>query len=155
MKLSRSFLLTLAVVCWLGWTLATAEAQVPPTSADVVQESDIVEPETPSPWSLGLLTSTLALTIGGVSAVLGIWVRRDEKRPIVNAIAMSALVVSAVCVGITQGYLDAVSAIRHAEDLDRMLGMVDEIALESGDPALAELVRSERGPAAVAPPPGQ
>ena len=109
----------------------------------------------PSPWSVGLLTSTFALTIGGVSAVLGIWVRRDKKRPIFNAIAMSTLVVSAVAVGVAQGYLDAVGALRHAEDLDRMLGMVDEIALESGDPALAELVRSERGQAAVAPPPGR
>ena len=153
--MSRGSLLTMAVVCWLGWTLATAEAQVPSTSVDVAQESDIVEPVTPSPWSIGLLTSTIALTIGGMSSVLGIWVHRDENRPTVNAIAMSALVVAAVSVGLTQGYLDAVGAIRHAEDLDRMLGMADEIALESGDPALAELVRSERGPAAVAPPPGR
>ena len=153
--MSRRSILTMAVVCWLGGTLATAEAQVPSTPADVAQESDVVEPEEPSPWSIGLLTSTTALTIGGVSAVLGIWVRRDKKRPTVNAIAMSALVISAVAVGVTQGYLDAVSAIRHAEDLDRMLAMVNEIALESGDPALAELVRSERGPAAVPPPPGQ
>ena len=152
--MSRRSILTMAVVCSLGWTLATAEAQVPSTTTDGVQESDIVEPETPSPWSVGLLTSTIALAIGGVSAVLGIWVHRDEERPTFNAIAMSALVVSAVAVGMTQGYLDAISAIRHAEDLDRMLGMVDEIALESGDPALAELVRSERG-ADVAPPPGR
>ena len=143
----RRSILTMAVVCWLGWMLATAEAQVPSASAD--------EPETPSPWSVGLLTSTIALTIGGASSVLGIWVRRDKKRPTVNAIAMSALVISAVAVGVTQGYLDAVGAIRHAEDLDRMLAMVDEIALESGDPALADLVKSERGPAAVASPPGQ
>jgi hypothetical protein len=78
-------------------------------------------------------------------------VRRDQKRPAVNAVAMTALVVAAVSVGLAQGYLDAVGAIRHAQDLERMLTMVDEIALESGDPALAELVRSERGSAAVAP----
>jgi hypothetical protein len=142
----------MAVVCWLGWTLATAEAQVPPIPAEAPQE--LVEPETPSPWSVGLVTSTIALVIGGVSSLLGIWVHRDEKRPTVNAMAMSALVICAVCVGIAQGYLNAVGALRHAEDLDRMLTMVDEIALESGDPALAELVRSERGPAPVAPPPG-
>jgi hypothetical protein len=153
--LSRRSILTIAVVCWLGCALATAEAQVPPAAADGAQQSDIVEPATPSPWSVGLITSTIALTLGGVSSVLGIWVHRDEQRPTVNAIAMSALVVAAVSVGLTQGYLDAVGAIRHAEDLERMLAMVNEIALESGDPALAELVRSEGGPAADAPPPGR
>ena len=168
----RRAALTVALLCGIVWALGTARAQVPPTEAppateaageavgeavDVaeevaVTEAEIAEPEVPSPWSLGLVTSTIALTIGGVSSLLGIWVHRDDDRPVFNAIAMSSLVICAVCVGIAQGYLDAVGALRHEEDLARMLAMVDELALSSGDPALAEIVRSEGGAAAATSP---
>jgi hypothetical protein len=150
------------LVCGLGWALATAQAQVSPVQADPVvaapvapaleaQGEAVLEPETPSPWSVGLVTSTIALAIGGLSAVLGIWVHRDQERPVVYAGAMSALIVSAVSVGMTQGFLDATGAIQHDKDLERMLSMVNEIAVASGDPVLAELVRSEGGPSVVVP----
>ena len=152
----RHAALTVALLCGVGWALATAEAQVAPVETPVAVEptvgEEVLEPETPSPWSVGLVTSTVALAIGGLSAVLGIWVHRDQKRPTVYAGAMSALIVSAVSVGLTQGYLDATGAIQNKLDLDRMLSMVNEIAVASGDPALAELVRSESGPAPTAGP---
>ena len=120
----RHAALTATLVCGLGW--AAAHAQVAPIQPDagvavsvdptVEQGEVVVEPETPSPWSIGLVTSTVALAIGGLSSVLGIWVHRDQKRPLVYAGAMSALIASAVSVGLTQGYLDATSAIRHEEE---------------------------------------
>jgi hypothetical protein len=108
-----------------------------------VEGEEIVEPEVPSPWSAGLVTSFIALGIGGLSAVLGIWVDRDKSRPTIFAATMSVLITAAVTVSLTQGYLDAVSAIQQKADLQRMLDMVDEIAESSGDPALADLVASE------------
>ncbi|MEL6348873.1 MAG: hypothetical protein AAFV53_37560 [Myxococcota bacterium] len=97
-----------------------------------------------SPWTTGLIMSTIALAIGGISAVLGIWVDRDQQRPIVFAVVMSVLIVAAVTVGMTQSYLDAVSAIEQKQDLRRMLTMVDEIAVASGDPELANIVTTEK-----------
>lgn len=151
----RQAALTMALLCGLGAALTTAEAQVPPVGAPGIEAPAVepdgavdvtaVEPETPSPWSLGLVTATIAVAIGGMSSVLGIWVHRNEDRPLSNAIAMTSLVIAASTVGIVQSYLDAQSGIAHAEELRRMLDMVDEIALESGDPALAEIVKAEGG----------
>ena len=107
----------------------------------VVQTSDIPVPE--SPWSTGLMTSMAALSIGGFSAVLGIWVDRDKQRPVIFAFVMSILITAAITVGLTQSYLDAVSAIQQKEDLNRMLTMVNEIAEASGDQELADLVTAE------------
>ena len=58
---------------------------------------------------------------------------------------MSVLITSAIGVGVTQSYLDAVGAIQQKEDLARMLNMVGEIAASSGDESLAALVESEGG----------
>jgi MFS family permease len=110
-------------------------------AAAAVQTSDVPVPV--SPWSTGLITSMAALSIGGFSAVLGIWVDRDKKRPVIFAFVMSVLITAAITVGLTQSYLDAVSAIQQKEDLNRMLNMVSEIAEASGDQELADLVTAE------------
>lgn len=99
--------------------------------------------EEPSPWSVGLMSSMIALGIGGLAAILGIWVDRDPKRPVAFAGAMSVLIGSAVGVGMVQSYLDAVGAIQARADLDRMLDMVGEISAESDDPALAAMLEEE------------
>lgn len=101
--------------------------------------------EAQSPWSTGLITSMAALIIGGFSAVLGIWVDRDKSRPVVFAVVMSILITTAIGVGATQSYLDAIDAIQQKEDLDRMLNMVGELASSSGDESLAALVKAEGG----------
>ena len=89
------------------------------------------------------LLLVIAVVIGGFAAVLGIWVDRDERRPVVFAGAMSVLIGSAVFVGMVQSYLDAVDAIQARADLDRMLDMVEEISAESDDPALAAMLEEE------------
>lgn len=113
-----------------------APPEAPPTEPMAEPEP---EPEPESPFTLGLITSFIALAVGGGSAVLGIWVDRDKTRPTIFAFAMSLLIIAAVTVGALQGYLDSEGAIAQRADLERMLGMVDEMAASSDDPALAEL----------------
>jgi hypothetical protein len=132
-----------------GATTEAAEDAAPIEDAELA-EAELVEPE--SPWSTGLITSVTALIIGGFSAVLGIWIDRDKSRPLVFAVVMSILITTAIGVGATQSYLDAVDAIQQKEDLDRMLNMVGEIAVSSGDESLAALVKAEGGGDVVMPP---
>ena len=106
-----------------------------------------------SPWSFGLMMSMSALFIGGLSAVLGIWVDRDQTRPVIFAMVMSVLITAAIAVGATQSYLDAVGAIQQKQDLERMLGMVNEIAVASGDQSLANVASAHGGEAVEVPPP--
>jgi hypothetical protein len=136
-----------ARAAWLPvllFTLACAGLPVGGEEAALDPDAALIE-ETPSPWSFGLVFSMLALFLGGFSAVLGIWVDRDKSRPITFAAAMSVLIISAISVGMIQSYLDAVGAIEDKADLDRMLTMVNEIGAQTGDPEIAELVRSEGG----------
>jgi len=133
---------------------ADAEAQAdapPPTDPPDGEEAFDAEAgeeeleleEEPNPWTAGLLSSMIALGIGGIAAVLGIWVDRDQSRPVVFAGAMSVLISSAIFVGMVQSYLDAVGAIQARADLDRMLDMVEEISADSDDPALAAMLEKE------------
>lgn len=98
-----------------------------------------------SPWSVGLVASMAALSVGGVSAVLGMWVGRDSGRPILTALAMTALIGIAVGVGVIQSYLDAVDGVAKRADLVRMHKMVEEIAANTGDDELIALIRGEEG----------
>lgn len=123
---------------------AMPEAEAEPEAEPEADMGEVVLPGEESPWSFGLVTSMLALGVGGVSAVLGIWVDRDQSRPVAFAFVMSVLITAAITVGATQSYLDAISAIQHKQDLHRMLGMVSEIAAASGDAELAELVQAEQ-----------
>jgi hypothetical protein len=93
-----------------------------------------------SAWS-----SVAALSIGGISAILGLWVGRDTRRPAYFAAAMSLLVAVAVGVGIAQSVLDAEDAIQKEADLDRMVESVTEIAMATGDESLAKLIEDQLG----------
>jgi hypothetical protein len=111
--------------------------------AAALEEAEVEEEE--SPWRPGLIISFIALSIGGGSAVVGIWVDRDKTRPVSFAYAMSFLITCAVVVGLFQSYLDALGAIQKRKDLDRMLDMVYEIAVTSGDAELVALLEKESG----------
>lgn len=101
-----------------------------------------------SAWS-----SVAALSIGGISAILGLWVGRDTRRPASFAAAMSLLVAIAVGVGIAQSVLDADEAIKKEADLDRMVESVTEIAMATGDENLAKLIEDQLGMKVVLPAP--
>ena len=134
---------------------ATADTATPaadePAAEEVVVDdpdaamADIVLEETRSPWSTGLVMSITAMCIGGFSAVLGIWIDRDQSRPKVFAYSMSFLILCALVVGVTQAYLDEVDRIEKDADLERMLDMTFEIAHASGDPELIALVEASAG----------
>jgi hypothetical protein len=99
------------------------------------------------------LSSVLALSIGGISAMLGLWVGRDKTRPVSFAVAMTLLIGTAVAVGIVQSVLDAEDAIQKKADLDRMVETVTEIAMASGDTELAALIEKQTGNKVEVPPP--
>lgn len=129
---------------------------LPLTSGEAALD-ELPPPESPFTWAL--IMSWMALTLGGGSAILGIWIDRDRARPVTFALMLSVLIFTAVCVGGLQGYLDEEGAITTRADLERMLDMVDDIAAQSGDPELAALVdgqaKRRRGPRAAraVPPP--
>ena len=129
-----------------GTTVEEDGATAEEDGATAAVLADAAPEEAESPWSTGLITSMSALLIGGFSAVLGIWVDRDKSRPLAFAVVMSILITTAISVGATQSYLDAVDAIQQKEDLNRMLSMVGEIAESSGDESLIALLKSEGGP---------
>ncbi len=106
-----------------------------------------------SPWSWGLLISIFALGLGGFSAIVGMWVGRDTARPVTLALAMTGLIGAAIGVGMFQSYLDSVDSIQKRADLSRMMGMVKEIAIASGDMELAALIEAESGETLEMPPP--
>lgn len=106
-----------------------------------------------SPWSIGLIASILALSLGAFSAVLGMWVTRDAERPAMFAVAMSVLILTAVGVGIVQSYLDAVEGAQKRADLARMMITIKEIAMATGDTELAALIEAEGGGTVEMPPP--
>jgi hypothetical protein len=118
----------------------TASAAAAAAAAEGAEGAAEEEEEEESPWSTGLKMSMFALALGGFSAVLGIWVDRDKSRPARNAWVMSVLILLACAVGASQGYLDAVGAIQGKADLNRMLGMVVEIAKGTNDVELAKLL---------------
>ncbi len=122
---------------------ASAEAD---PGAVATEEAEEEEEPAESPWSFGLVISMAALGFGGTCAVLGIWVDRDKTRPLTFAFAMSGLISAAILIGLTQSYLDAEAAVQQRADLARMLDMVNEIAVASGDTELAKLVQDEGGP---------
>ncbi|MCP4810155.1 MAG: hypothetical protein GY913_24495 [Proteobacteria bacterium] len=107
----------------------------------------------PSIWSAGLVTSMGALSLGGLAAVLGLWIGRDKSRPIGFAVAMTVLITSAVGVGVFQSFLDAVEMHKKKADLDNMMTMVTEIAIASGDEELAALIEAESGVTVTIPEP--
>lgn len=124
-------------------TAAPEEVDEEAEAAAALDEVELEEEE--SPWSPGLIISFIALSLGGGSAVIGIWVDRDKARPVSFAYAMSFLISCAVMVGLFQGYLDSVEAIQKKQDLNRMLDMVYEIAKTSGDADLIALLEEESG----------
>lgn len=109
----------------------------------------------PSPFSPGLMSSMGALSLGGLAAVLGLWIGRDKTRPIGFAVAMTVLIGSAVGVGLFQSYLDAVEMLKKKADLARMMDMVTEIAIASGDEELAALIEAEGGGVVDIPEPAE
>ena len=110
-----------------------------------------------SSWSPTMLyTSIGALSLGGISAILGLWIGRDKSRPIGFAAAMTLLIASAVGVGMAQSYMDAIEMVKKKKDLANMMSMVSEIAVATGDEELAALIEQQGGEKVVlapAPPP--
>ncbi len=104
-----------------------------------------------SPWTMGLIASMLALALGGAAAVLGLWIGRDKERPIGFALAMTVLITATIGVGIVQSYLDAEDGVQKRADLSRMMTMVKEIAINTGDLELAKLIEEEGGGAVDMP----
>jgi hypothetical protein len=99
----------------------------------------------PGIWTGGLITSMSALLIGGLAAILGLWIGRDKTRPLGFAVAMTFLISAAIGVGMTQSMLDAEENLAKKTDLARMMGMVTEIAMASGDEELARLIEDAGG----------
>jgi hypothetical protein len=123
-----------------------AWAKLAPLSLLLLSAPAWAQDAEPTPWTFGVILSMLALGVGGSAAVLGLWIGRDKSRPVTFALAMTILISSAVCVGMTQSYLDSVDNIKAEADLDRMMGMVGEIAIASGDEELAAIIAAEGGP---------
>ena len=131
MNIQRSWGQTLALTCFMVGGLALAP------------DAFAQQAMTDSPWSVGLIASMAALSVGGICAVLGMWVGRDSERPILTAVAMTALISIAVGVGVIQSYLDSVDGVAKRADLARMQDMVKDIAESTGDAELIALINEE------------
>ena len=91
----------------------------------------------------GLIVAMTGVLVAGLAAVLGIWMERDQSKPPRYAYALSALILLATVVSVMQSYLDAKAGEKMEEDMARMLQRMDEIAANSDDPALQELIGAE------------
>lgn len=92
---------------------------------------------------MGLLVTMIGVVVAGFAAVLGIWMERDQNKPPRYAYALSALILLATVVSVAQSYLDSKDSEKMEEDLARMLQRMDQIAANSNDPELQELIKSE------------
>ena len=92
---------------------------------------------------MGLLVTMVGVIVAGFAAVLGIWMERDPNKPPRYAYALSALILLATVVSVAQSYLDAKAGEKMEEDMARMLQRMDQIAANSNDPELQELIKSE------------
>ncbi len=91
----------------------------------------------------GLIVAMTGVLVAGLAAVLGIWMERDQAKPPRYAYALSALILLATVVSVMQSYLDSKAGEKMEEDMARMLQRMDEIAANSDDPALQELIGAE------------
>jgi hypothetical protein len=89
--------------------------------------------------------SVVALSVGAIAAILGMWVGRNPASPTRNAKLMTVLILAAVMVGVFHAYLDADEMIAQEQDLDRIMETIREIAIASGDEEIARVMESDFG----------
>lgn len=82
-----------------------------------------------------------ALLIGGMAALLGVWLARDPKRPKVWAYALTALIFFATAIGLVQGTIDHLDTEQMEEDVARILQNIAQIVQRSADPELQALLQ--------------
>lgn len=80
----------------------------------------------------GLYLALAGVTIAGLSAVLGIWVERDTRRPPRYAIAISLLILLSTFVALGQSWLEHQQNQRLEEDIARMMEALDGLASQDG-----------------------
>ena len=108
-----------------------------PAAAGPVSVCPDVEPA----WAqLTLRLSIAVLSIGGLSAVLGLWTGRDPDRPRVLAVAMTALIAAAILVGMVQSLLDEEDALETACELNDLRNRLEHLAEATGDEEITALV---------------
>lgn len=92
-----------------------------------------------------LFISEVGLTLTAISAVVGIWIDRDQERPRSFSIWLTVLVVFATGVGVVQAYTDYVDEEKLKGDIARILQKVDKIAHEgkADVPALNEVLKEQ------------
>lgn len=91
------------------------------------------------------MTSIIALTVGGLASIFGMWVGRDKNAPSRNIRLMTLLITAAVFVGIFHSYLDSKDMIAKQADLERIMETIREIAIASGDTEIAEVMQRDFG----------
>ena len=89
--------------------------------------------------------SIVALTVGGLAAILGMWVGRTPAAPTRNSKLMTILIVAAVMVGCFHAYLDSEEMIAQERDLERIMETIREIAIASGDDEIARVMEQDFG----------
>jgi hypothetical protein len=109
-----------------------------------LEEQSMFE-ETILGFDADLFISEVGLTLTAISAVIGIWIDRDEERPLSYSIWLTVLVVFATGVGVVQAYADYEDEERLKGDIARILQKVDKIAHEgkADVPALNETLKNE------------
>lgn len=90
-----------------------------------------------------LLVTFTAVFVAGLAAVLGIWMERDARKPPRYAWALSALILLATFVSLMQSALDKAEQDQIKDDMARLLTKMEQLATESDDPELLELVKGE------------
>jgi len=93
----------------------------------------------------GLFISETGLAITAVSALIGIWIDRDEDRPLRYSIWLTVLVILATGVGCFQTYQDYLGEVKLKGDIARVLQKLDTIVHHgvADVPELNEIVKSE------------
>lgn len=93
--------------------------------------------------SLEVIVAITAVAVAGLISIVGMWVERDNARPMKFIIVLTMLILLATGVSMYQSYMDAQQADRMEQDLARMITMLDKLAAESGSPELQALIKDE------------
>ena len=101
---------------------------------------------TPDSSALNMaMSSIVALSVGGLAAILRMWVGRNPAAPTRNSKMMTVLIAAAVMVGCFHAYLDAEDMIAQEKDLARIMETIREIAIASGDDEIARVMEQDFG----------
>ena len=96
-------------------------------------------------YDIGIIVIFVGLIVGGLTAIIGMWIERDRRRPPTWITGLTVLIGMATLVSLYQAWEESKESEKLQNDMARMLLKLDEVAAKAGDQSgdLAEFLKTE------------